>query len=1015
MPPPTALPMEQETLASPMMRDPGVQPCLEQGFGQRVRIPRATYRLQVNKNFTFKDVTDLAEYLDLLGIECIYTSPIFEARPGSLHGYDVTNQNELNREDGGESGFRLLSAELKRRSMGLVLDIVPNHMGVGNDTPWWQDVLENGRSSRYANYFDIDWEPLKPAMRGKLLLPILGASYGEELESGKIHICFEDGVLRICYFEHKLPITPPSVPLIFSTCADNLATGDLEFIEGLPEGFRKLLEELARVPPHDTTDSLLSSLRLEQLAILKPRLTKWLCDDTVRLHVEQAIVRMQGVPGEGRSFDRLHQLLEVQPYRLAHWRVSGDEINYRRFFDVNDLAGLRMENPEVFATTHQLIRRLLADGDVTGLRIDHCDGLLDPRQYLIRLQKLALAARCCGPTPAPPIALNGIEQSVRSQLNGVRWDPSQTAVYTLVEKILAPRESLPPSWPVHGTTGYDFIYQSIHLFLQRKSERKLTQTYERFAPEIPQPEDVVYEKKLLVMNTTLSNEVATLTNLLSHLAAEDRSARDFTTKVLAAIIRETIACMPVYRTYIDDRGKYTDQDKACIRYAISVAKRRNPNVSDTAFDFLRETLLLNTKASTPEDTSGKPQLYFALKFQQLSGPVMAKGVEDTAFYVYNRFIAANEVGGSLRTFGFDLEEFHKESLGRVSSFPQAMLASTTHDTKRSEDVRARLAVLTEMPREWALSVRQWQRINRRHAITLEDGRRVPSGNEEYFFYQTIAGTWPVGLTVGKKHDEYIDRIQQYMIKAGNEAKVNMSWINPDPVYADALQKYVQQVLSFESSGFSAAMEQFLGPVAYFGAINSLSQTLLKLASPGVPDFYQGTELWDFSLVDPDNRRPVDYALRKSHLRQLQRSSENGGLSDLCRDVLDHWQDGRVKLWTIYRALQLRSEFPDLFTDGDYQPLYALGPLRENVVAFLRSHEGSSALVVAPRFAYSLMGGRPTPPIGTVWGSARIVLPESARRPLKNVFTGETITPDVDGSLLLRDLLVRFPIALLSSV
>jgi (1->4)-alpha-D-glucan 1-alpha-D-glucosylmutase len=1017
MPPNGTIQTEQESPAPSAPESPGLAECLEQGLHQEVRVPRATYRLQVNKNFPFKDVADLAEYLQSLGIEDVYTSPIFEARPGSLHGYDVTNQNQLNTEAGGEPAFSLLASELKRRSMGLLLDIVPNHMGVGNDTPWWQDVLENGRSSRYANYFDIDWEPLKPAMRGKLLLPILGASYGEELESGHIYLCFENCTFHICYFEHRLPISPPAVPLIFSAGPDMPAPDRLELPPEIPQDFRTLLEELAHVPPHDTTDDMLASLRREQLAILKPRLQKWLCDVSIRAYVQQALERMKGTPGNAASFNRLHQLLEVQPYRLAHWRVSGDEINYRRFFDVNDLAGLRMENPEVFATTHQLIRRLLAEGSVTGLRIDHCDGLLDPRQYLIRLQKLALAANCCGPIPEPPIALNGIEQSVRTLLRGVPWDPSKTAVYTLVEKILAPRESLPPSWPVHGTTGYDFIYQTIHLFLQQKSERKLTQIYERFAPEIPDPEDVVYEKKLLVMNTTLSNEVATLTNLLSHLAAADRRARDFTTKVLAAIIRETIACMPVYRTYIDDRGKYTDQDKACIRYAISVAKRRNPNISGTAFNFLRETLLLNNKTVDPDDSSARPELYFALKFQQLSGPVMAKGVEDTAFYVYNRFIAANEVGGSLRTFGLGLEDFHKESLGRAKSSAHAMLASTTHDTKRSEDVRTRLSVLSEMPREWALAVRQWQRINRRHAIVLEDGRRVPSGNEEYFFYQTVAGTWPIGLAAGKKHDEYVERIQKYMIKSGNEAKVNMSWINPDPAYAEALEKFVQQTLSRESleRGFPAALEQFLGPVAFFGAINSLAQTLLKLASPGVPDFYQGTELWDFSLVDPDNRRPVDYSLRKSCLRQLKRDSEEGrSLSDLCRQLLDHWQDGRIKLWTIYRALKLRAQMPALFRDGSYQPLYAVGPLREHVVAFLREHEGSVALAVAPRFAYSLMGAKTAAPLGSIWGSARLILPPSARRPLSNVFTGESVTPDAEGSILLRDLLCQFPIALLSS-
>jgi (1->4)-alpha-D-glucan 1-alpha-D-glucosylmutase len=967
------------------------------------RFPAATYRLQFNKDFKFADAAALADYLTRLGISDVYASPIFEARPGSTHGYDVVEQNKLSTDCGGEPEFLQMSAALRANGLGLLIDIVPNHMGVGNRTPWWQDVLENGHASEFADFFDIDWHPLKAAMDNKLLLPILGGPYGGELESGKLHLCFEDCAFRICYFDHRLPVAAPTLRLIFQGAVE------------LPADFRSALEELEHVPPHSVADPGLASQRREQLGRIKPRLEKMLCSDAMRAQVARALERMRGEPGNSASFERLHKLLEAQPYRLAHWRVSGEEINYRRFFDVNDLAGLRMENPRVFAETNRLIRWLIAEGHAQGLRIDHCDGMFDPRQYLIRLQKLVAAARCCGAETTGEIATNGIETSVREALANVSWSPSRTAIFTLVEKILEPHEALPDSWPVHGTTGYDFIHQVNHLFIAQKNERELTKLYRHFYDINASAWDVVYEKKLLVMDTALANEVYVLTNLLSAIAASDWHARDYTTKVLVSVIRATIAAMPVYRTYIDDRGQYSDSDKAYIREAILHAKRRNQGVPAQAFDFLSDTLLLQSRDGSPvTDAFQRKQLYFALKFQQLSGPVMAKGVEDTAFYVYNRFVSANEVGGSLTAFGMSTAEFHELNRERRERFPHTMIASSTHDTKRGEDVRARLDVLSEMPRQWSSAVRGWQRASRKFKKQLEDGRVVPDGNEEYLLYQTIAGTWPWDINAPGERERYVQRMQQYMAKACAEAKINLSWINPDAAYSEAMNEFIAEILAErrERFTFAALAQDFLPRVQFFGAMNSLAQLLLKVTSPGIPDFYQGVEVWDFSLVDPDNRRPVDYEMRRGMLEELATRSERAHeAGELCRELRENFEDGRMKMWVTMRALSVRREHPDLFTRGEYIPL-AASEREEHVVAFARKSNGSAeAITIVPRFAWTQMRGEQNWPIGGVWDDVEVALPGGMHGEWRNVFSGGHVTA-ATGKIRMADAMKDFPVALL---
>ncbi|MGC2581701.1 MAG: malto-oligosyltrehalose synthase, partial [Acidobacteriaceae bacterium] len=976
--------------------------CLEQTPHKEPRAPLSTYRVQLHAGFTFADAEAVLPYLKSLGIGDCYASPIFEARPGSLHGYDVTRHDRLNPELGGEEGFGRFADRLRELGMGLLLDIVPNHMGVGNDSVWWQDVLENGRASRYANYFDIEWEPLNPDMRNKLLLPILGSQYGDELEGKRIQIVVADGQLRAQYYDHLMPLAPRSLPFVFP---------DAELDElGVPQSFRDVLRETAHIPPHETTDANLTAQRQQQLEELRPRLRAALLSESMQEPLRRALERINGVAGDPRSFDRLHELLEQQPWRLAFWRVSSEEINYRRFFDINDLVGLRMENPEVFAKTHGLVRRLLASGEVTGLRIDHCDGMLNPRQYLIRLQRLYVASQCMGAMPQGETGPTGIEVQVREAMRRPAWNMAQGPLYVVVEKILETKESLPPEWPVSGTSGYDFVHLGNQIFILGENKQRFTDFYERLIGDGADPQTIIYQSKLNVMRNALSSEVYVLANLLSRLASSNRRARDFTEDLLETAIRETIACFPVYRTYIDDRGQYTDRDRAFIRQAIGRAKQRNRETDASVFDFLENILLLHEKAGEDID---ERELYFALKFQQLTGPVMAKGVEDTTFYVYNRFISSNDVGSSVEAFGIAPELFHEANRERLRDSPDAMLATSTHDTKRSEDVRNRLNVLSEMTYLWPSCVRRWAKLNARYKRRLEDGRVAPDANEEYFLYQTLAGAWPWTMTSAEDREEFLERIQQYMTKSLSEAKVNLSWTNPNPEYVDAVASFVRGILMPDARGrqprFVETLEEILPVLQLFGAVNSLAQVVLKIASPGVPDFYQGTEMWDLSLVDPDNRRPVDYATRQATLKELQALEQDRGAAAVCRAVLDRIRDGRVKLWTVHRALALRNRMPEEFQRGKYVPVEATNGLAAHVIAFAR---GQDVLAVVPRFAYTLMGGKARLPLDDAWGHAQLTVPEMAGAELENVFTGAFARVDENGRLPLRVAFAEFPVALL---
>jgi (1->4)-alpha-D-glucan 1-alpha-D-glucosylmutase len=997
----------------------GISECLDQLAAQKQTArPLSTYRLQFNAGFRFEDAKRLAGYLHALGISHLYSSPVLQARPGSMHGYDITDHNRLNPEIGSYEDLQALVRELRNYGMGQVLDFVPNHMGIGfGANPWWNDVLGNGRASEFAEFFDLEWDPLKPELRDKMLLPILSDQYGAELEAGHIRLEADDDGFHAECNGTRLPLDPRTIPMIFEPVADELEDSAREEHRAERQEVRNLLSRLRSLPSHSTTDAEQVRQRRRAIPVLAEAVRNLLRRSPWEKRLaDKAVQLCNGRPGDSRSFDYLHRLLEAQAYRLANWRVSGEEINYRRFFDINDLIGLRMENPRVFAATHQLLRRLLADEMIQGVRIDHCDGLLNPRQYLVRLQMLYAASQCLGAEPKPPLAENGIELEVQQVFGQHDWIKDRALLYTVVEKILSPGEDLPPDWPVDGTSGYEFAALLNSVFIDGRNQRLFTNLYHRFIGGAPDVDLLIYNSKKLIMHASLAGEVNVLAQMLDAISINDRYARDFTRKALRDVIRETIACFPVYRTYIDERGQVTDRDVATINEAIARAKRRNPDKAAASFDFLRDILLLKRRETEDEPEQYRKKLHFTLKFQQLTGPVTAKGLEDTASYIYNRFIAVNEVGSSPKQFGVSVDEFHQQNLRRAQHWPFSMLATSTHDSKRSEDVRARLDVLSEMPKTWGGRVFRWRRANRSRKRMLGDGRAVPDFNEEYLLYQTLVGTWPFDFSTGEERRRYVERIQQYMTKAVLEAKVNLSWINPDPAYVEALQQFVEKILTpgtrRRPNAFLEQLQAFMPAVAFFGAMNSLAQRLLTITSPGNPDIYQGMELWDFSLVDPDNRRPVDYALRQRLLADLDRQAEVGDLSRLCAELLRKFQDGRVKMWTTMQGLRLRRDQRQLFHAGSYAPLHPTGAKREHVLAFAREHEGQVAVVAVPRLSFTLAAGAVRPPLGELWDDTALPVPAQTTEFVENVFTAEKVKVTPARTLLCREVFAHFPVALL---
>ncbi|HEX6793111.1 MAG TPA: malto-oligosyltrehalose synthase [Casimicrobiaceae bacterium] len=945
-------------------------------------IPRATYRVQLSRDFTFADVTARVPYFAALGVSHVYCSPYLRARPGSTHGYDIVDHSMLNPELGTRDDFDRMVDALAREGMSHLCDVVPNHMAVmGADNAWWMDVLANGESAQHAAFFDIDFAR-HDALAGKVLVPVLGDVYGSVLERGELTLELDaaGGTFAVRYFEHRFPLDPRS-------CAEILLRASADARASARPGAANELDSIAymlkALPPHDDLAPARVAARRRIADELARRIAAIVATNAdAATSIERGVASFNGTAGAPASFDALHALLEAQAFRLAHWRIASDEINYRRFFDINELAALRMEHAPAFEATHAFVLALAGEGRIGGLRIDHPDGLYDPARYF-----------------------EAVQQHYREQAK-LRGRDSE-GIYLVIEKIAAPHERVPSTWPVHGTTGYRFASVVNGLFVDAKAKARIDRAWRAFVGDEAQTlAQAAYAGRRAIMEGPLASELRVLTLRALRLARADRRTRDFTFNALREAIMEIVARFPVYRTYVDANGA-SAQDRRYIDWAVAHARARSRVSDASVFEFLHRALL-GAPGTTTAITDALRD--FAMRFQQFTAPVTAKGVEDTALYRFNRLVSLNDVGSDPEQFGFSVPAFHAASSDRAASWPHTMLATSTHDNKRSEDVRARIDVISERPAAWRTLLRRWGRMNRGRK-TLVDDVPAPSRNDEYLLYQTLVGTFP------EQSDEaalpqYRERIQAYMLKAVREAKVHTSWLSPSADYENALARFVAALLD-DAQLFVPDLRRECAAFAWFGMLNSLSMTLLKLASPGVPDIYQGNELLDFSLVDPDNRRPVDYAVREAHLASLDAidTTPPQARGARIRALFDAPLDGRAKLFVVARTLSLRKRLPALFAYGDYRPVAARGVHGEHVVAFARSFERDTIVVAAGRLLSLLGPAAGALPGADAWGDTALDVAFIGRdAAMTNILSGAPF--EGASTLSLARLFADFPGALL---
>jgi (1->4)-alpha-D-glucan 1-alpha-D-glucosylmutase len=988
----------------------------------RMQVPTATYRLQLS-GLSFAGARELVPYLDDLGIAAAYLSPFFRARQGSSHGYDVVDHRQLDPSLGDERDLERLAKALADNRMGLILDVVPNHMGIDDpNNAWWQDVLENGHASSYAKYFDIDWNPPKADLRGKVLLPVLGDQFGKILEDQQLTLGYEDQRFVIGYFDRRLPTDPCSwVPVLRQVIEAVAPRLDSEREERME--LESVTTALEHLPPRTQVDDVSVQQRYRESEVTRRRLAVLFesCGE-IREALDQALAIYNGRKGEPASFDKLEALLANQPYRLCYWRVATDEINYRRFFDIDALGAIRVEDPEVFAAVHELVLRYVQNGWITGLRVDHADGLLDPQRYLTNLVEAAGRALGDARYAQPPVQLTSEELNKLPSAD----DRTQAPIYVVAEKILAHDESLPSEWPIQGTTGYDFLNVLNGVFVDRGGGHHVRNSYVRFTGLTDTFAQILYESKRAILATSLSSELYTLSHRLDRISEQHRWSRDFTRLSLSRALREVVACFPVYRTYVRPGSDLVrDEDRRRVLAAVRSAKRRNPAMSPTFFDFIASVLLLEDPAGLSEENR-QQRREFVLRFQQITGPVTAKGLEDTAFYRFYPLASLNEVGGDLTAPGTPLDRFHAIMQERAQTWPHDMSTTGTHDTKRGEDIRARLNVLSETPEAWEEAIWRWQSVNASTRIEL-DGAPVPDANEEYLIYQTLVGTWPLGPLDDQQRQTYVDRVVAYLDKALREAKIHTSWLNPYEEYDQAVAGFIRKILEKPESPFVQDLDAFARSIADAGFVNSLAQTLAKIAAPGVPDFYQGVEFWDFNLVDPDNRRPVDFEARREALAWLM-SHERGDLPRLASELLSQWPDPRLKMFLIWRALSFRRAHAELF-EGSYVPVEVAGERDARLCAFARTSGSEWAVCLVPRFARQAWTdmGQPPPsttlknarwPIGDWWRDTLVRLPGGAPTRWRHVITDEIIEPVGHGgggdALDAGQILLHFPVALLTN-
>ena len=916
-----------------------------------MHIPTSTYRIQFHSDFNFNKAQEIVTYLADLGISDLYASPIFKASQGSTHGYDVVDPTILNPELGTEENFNDLITQIHQHKMGWLQDIVPNHMAYNSQNLWLMDVLENGKDSDFFDFFDIHWNQTYEEMEGRVLAPMLGDFYANALSRGEIKLDYQEKNLLIDYFGLKLPIKIESyitfITYNLGTLARKIGRQHPDFIKFL--GILYLLKNI----PEETK----GKERSDQISFVKSLLWEtYTQNSNVEQFIQNNLKEFNGEVGKPESFDLLDKLLSQQFYRLSFWKVGAEEINYRRFFTVNELISMKVEEAKVFNQTHELISRLVAENKFTGVRIDHIDGLYDPAQYLARLREMLGEA------------------------------------YITVEKILELNEDLPPNWQIQGTSGYEFLNYVNGLFCYSKNEREFSKIYRAFTDSNYNYPSLVYEKKGLILEKNLAGDLENLVQILKKIASHTREGSDFTIYGLRKALFEVLVLFPVYRTYVDENG-ISDTDEKYVAQTIKAAKKKAPLLINE-LDFIQKILLLEY-----EDFRSKTQreewLHFVMRSQQLTGPLMAKGVEDTLLYVYNRLLSLNEVGGNPSHFGIELDLFHRFNRDKVENWQHGMNTTATHDTKRGEDVRTRLNVLSEIPQEWSQQVNQWREINQAYK---QEG--MPDANDEYLLYQTLLGTYPFEE---KELADFPDRIKDYILKAVREAKVHTAWLRPDEAYEEAFSSFIEKLL-VDKSDFIEHFKPFQQKIAEYGIYNSLSQVLIKNTAPGVPDLYQGAELWELSLVDPDNRRPVDYQKRREFLQDIKtRSSQN--ILQLIEELIATKENGKIKLFLTHQLLTARKKYSDIFQNGDYQEIEVSGKYQDNIVAFSRNYRDKTLVAIAPRFLTGIIKPGELPLGMEIWQDTSLKL---AKKDWHNLIDAQTIA----GETAVGKIIQNFPVALL---
>lgn len=955
-------------------------------------LPNSTYRVQFSSKFTFEMAERLIGYFKSIGISHLYGSPIMNSRTDSTHGYDVISHDKFNPLIGSDEHFYNLSDRLKKHNMGFIFDLVPNHMGISKENKWWWDILENGQASQYSSFFDIDWYPPKQELTEKVLVPILGDHYGNVLTNGELKFRYDTvlGKIVLNYYEHEFPINPASYPMILEHKID-LLEGILEASNDDFQEFASISAQFKNLSKYNTADRT----REKEIAYRRlSNLTKK--NGIINDFIKENLLDFQVTEKEDNfCCTRLHLLLEKQNYRLAYWRVSSDEINYRRFFDVNDLAALSMENPQVFKATHEYIFKLIADKRIDGIRIDHVDGLSDPMKYFMSLQK----------------KVGGILNINNEYDSSHLLNSSQLPFYIIVEKILAPIEKLPKNWAIHGTVGYEFLNALTNLFVESKNEKKITRIYHKFINNKIDYESLVIKCKKLIMKTALTGELTILANVLDKISEHNYITRDYTFNNLRESLIEIIAGFPVYRTYISENHLDTKCVDYC-KWAIGAARKRAKSSDHSIFDFI-ENLMFHKFTDKKNIKIYNKMLSFTTKFQQYTAPLMAKGLEDTAFYRYNRLISLNEVGFNPQRFGISINEFHNQNQTRLAETPYSLLTTSTHDTKKSEDIRARINVLSEIPEIWDNAIRKFSQLNKKKKIKVNE-ELYPDKNDEYMFYQILLGIWHKSSPNEQDIVQLTSRLTEYMVKAAREAKFNTSWINVNQQYEDALCSFINKVMSsYDKHPFWKEFFNLYNKVLPAGYVNSLSQLTIKLTTPGIPDIYQGCELWNFTLVDPDNRKTANYEnLTNIFYSKIKPLLENKKI--ITEKMFLPFENGEIKFYTQSKIMAMRNEYTDLFIKGEYIPIGIIGEKSHNVIAYARIHNEKVMIVVIPRFiSHSTISSYNLCCDELFWKNSQLNIPQQiSNQNFINILTNEEISiSDTKISSLLKN----FPVGVFLSI